>query len=286
MKRNRIKHRISVFIRYLLTTAIGIIMIYPLVWMFGATFKTNNEIFSSLLPFTKSPTFDGYKNALNNYGGEINLFRSMLNTYCFVLPKVLFTLFSCTVTAYGFSRFSFKGKKLLFALLIATLFIPQTVMNVPQFIMYNKLGWIDSPLYLPLVVPSMFAFDTYFVFMLVQFFRGIPKELDEASVIDGCNTFQTLLHIIVPVLKPALISCALFQFMWSSNDFTGPLLYVNTPSRYPASIFVKLSMDADTGFQWNRVLAVSFISVIPSIIIFFFAQNKFTDSITAGSIKE
>lgn len=286
MKKIRIKHSISMVFRYLAVILIGVVMIYPLLWMLGASFKTNNEIFSSILPFTSSPTIDGYKKAFNNYGGEVNLLRAMINTYCFVIPKVLFTLFSCTVTAYGFSRLRFRGRKVLFGLLIATLFIPQTVMNVPQFMMYNKLGWIDSPLYLPLIIPSLFAFDSYFVFMLVQFFRGIPGELDEAAAIDGCNTFQTLYHIIIPILRPALISCALFQLIWSTNDFIGPLLYVNTTSRYPASLFVKLSMDADSGFEWNRVLAVSLISVIPSVIIFFCAQKKFTDNIIAGSIKE
>lgn len=286
MKKKSIKRKLVTFLRYLTVIFIGIIMIYPLIWMLGASFKTNNKIFNSVVPFTLSPVLDGYKKAFDDYGGQINLLFAIINTYCFVVPKVLFTLFSCTITAYGFSRFIFKGKKILFGLLIATLFIPQTVMKVPQFIMYNKFGWIDSPLYLPLIVPSLFAYDSYFVFMLVQFFRGIPSELDEAASIDGCSTFQILFHIIMPLLKPALVSCALFQFIWSSNDFVGPLLYVNTPSRYPASMFVKLSMDADVGFEWNRVLAVSLISIIPSVVIFFCAQKNFTDNITAGGIKE
>ncbi len=121
--------------------------------------------------------------------------------------------------------------------------------------------------------------------MMVQFLRGIPRELDEAATIDGCNAIQTLVMVICPMLKPAIVSCALFQFMWSSNDFMGPLLYVKTPTRYPATIFVKLSMDADTGFEWNRVLAVSLISIIPSLIVFFCAQKNFVDGISAGSVK-
>ena len=168
---------------------------------------------------------------------------------------------------------------------MSTLFLPNVVLNVPQFIMYTKWGWVDSPLYLPLIVSTLFAQDTYFVFMLIQFMRNIPKELDEAAKIDGCNMFQTLWLVLVPVLKPAMTSVALFQFMWSNNDFMGPLLYVSTPKRYPAAIFVKMSMDADTGFSWNRILALSLISIIPSLVIFFLAQDQFIDGVTAGSVK-
>jgi oligogalacturonide transport system permease protein len=163
--------------------------------------------------------------------------------------------------------------------------LPQVVLNVPQFLMFTRLGWVDSPWYIPLILPTLFATETYFVFMLIQFMRSIPRELDEASRIDGCNSLQTLTKVIVPMLSPAMVSVALFQFMWSSNDFMGPLLYVNTPARYPATIYVKLSMDADTGFEWNRVLAVSLISIIPSLVVFFMAQSKFVDGISAGALK-
>jgi oligogalacturonide transport system permease protein len=209
----------------------------------------------------------------------------MFNTYSYVLPKVLFTVVSATITAYGFGRFKFKGRDFLFVVLMSTLFLPQVVLNVPQYILFNKFGWVDSSLYLPIIVPSIFATDTYFVFMLIQFLRNVPKELEEAAKIDGCNVIQTLWKIIVPMLKPAMVSCALFQFMWSSNDFMGPLLYVSTPAKYPAAIFVKLSMDADTGFDWNRVLATSLISIIPSLVVFFLAQNTFVEGISAGGVK-
>ncbi len=279
------KKYIATFLRYLVLIAVGTIMVYPLLWMVSATFKSNQEIFSGIGLFVKNPTLDGYRNAMKSYGGDIDLIKSMLNTYKFVIPHVIFTVISSTITAYGFGRFEFKGKKFLFAALMATLFLPQVVLNVPQYIMYNEFGWIDSKFYLPLIVPAMFATETYFVFMLVQFLRNVPKELDEAAKIDGCNAVQTLTKVIVPMLMPAIVSCALFKFMWASNDFMGPLLYVNTPSRYPATIFVKLSMDADTGFEWNRVLATSLISIIPSLVVFFLAQDSFVDGISAGGVK-
>ena len=181
------RQKVATVLKYVVLIAVGFVMVYPLIWMVGATFKTNNEIFSNLTPFTAHPTLDGYRNAMNDYGGQINLFKAMVNTYSYVLPTVFFTVISCTITAYGFGRFNFIGKNVLFAVLMATLFLPQVVMNVPQFILYNKFGWVDSPIYLPLIIPSLFAFDTYFVFMLIQFLRGIPRELDEAATIDGCN---------------------------------------------------------------------------------------------------
>lgn len=276
---------VNTIVRYVVLIVVGFIMIYPLIWMVGATFKTNNEIFSGIGFIPKNPTLDGYKKALKSYGGDIDIFKAMINTYSIVLPKVVFTIVSATITAYGFARFEFRGKKLLFAVLMSTLFLPQVVLNVPQFVLFNKFGWIDSPIYLALIVPTLFATDTYFVFMLIQFLRNIPKELEEAATIDGCGSVKTLWYVIVPMLKPSIVSCALFQFMWSSNDFMGPLLYVNTPARYPASIFVKMSMDADTGFEWNRVLAMSLISIIPSLIVFLLAQDQFIDGIAAGGVK-
>jgi oligogalacturonide transport system permease protein len=277
------KRQISTAIRYTMLIAVGFIMVYPLIWMVGATFKTNSEIFTSAWFWPKNPVMDGYDNAFVDYGGKINLIKSMLNTYKIVVPKVIFTVFSATITAYGFGRFEFKGKAIMFSLMISTLFLPQVVLNAPQYIMFNQWGWTNS--YLPLVIPSLFAGDTYFLFMLVQFLRGVPKELEEAAKIDGCSYVKTLWYVIVPMLKPSLVSVALFQFMWTTNDFMGPLIYVSDMPKYTNSIYLRMSMDGDVGFQWNRILAMSLISIIPSLIVFFCAQEAFIDGIAAGGVK-
>ena len=279
------KRVIGLVLRYVVLILVGLIMVYPLLWMVGATFKSNAEIFSGIGLFTSHPTLEGYKNAMSDYGGQINILKAMLNTFSYVIPKVIFKVISATITAYGFGRFQFKGKGILFAVLMSTLFLPQVVLNVPQFILFSKMGWVGSKLYLPIIVPTLFATDTYFVYMLYQFLRNVPRELDEAAKIDGCNPLQTLTKVIVPMLMPSIASCALFQFMWSTNDFMGPLLYVNTPARYPMAIFVKMSMDADSGVQWNRILALSLISIIPSLIVFFLAQNQFVEGISDGGVK-
>lgn len=279
-------HKIGRFFQYFVLILVGVIMIYPLVWMVGATFKSNAEIFAGIGFLTANPTLQGYIDAVTqNYGGDISIWRAFINTYSFVIPKVIFTVISSVIAAYGFSRFKFKGRDMLFGIMISTLFLPQVVLNVPQYLMYNSFGWINSPFYLPLWVPTLFATETYFVYQLVQFMRSIPHDLDEAAAIDGCSPVKILYKIIAPMLSPSLVACGLFQFMWSCNDYMGPLLYVQTPSKYPMSIFVKLSMDADSGFNWNRILALSLISIIPQLVVFFCAQDAFIDGISAGAVK-
>ena len=279
-------HKIGRFFQYFVLILVGVIMIYPLVWMVGATFKSNAEIFAGIGFLTANPTLQGYIDAVTqNYGGDISIWRAFINTYSFVIPKVIFTVISSVIAAYGFGRFKFKGRDMLFGIMISTLFLPQVVLNVPQYLMYNSFGWINSPFYLPLWVPTLFATETYFVYQLVQFMRSIPHDLDEAAAIDGCGPVKILYKIIAPMLSPSLVACGLFQFMWSCNDYMGPLLYVQTPSKYPMSIFVKLSMDADSGFNWNRILALSLISIIPQLVVFFCAQDAFIDGISAGAVK-
>ena len=279
-------HKIGRFFQYFVLILVGVIMIYPLVWMVGATFKSNAEIFAGIGFLTANPTLQGYIDAVTqNYGGDISIWRAFINTYSFVIPKVIFTVISSVIAAYGFSRFKFKGRDMLFGIMISTLFLPQVVLNVPQYLMYNSFGWVNSPIYLPLWVPTLFATETYFVYQLVQFMRSIPHDLDEAAAIDGCGPVKILYKIIAPMLSPSLVACGLFQFMWSCNDYMGPLLYVQTPSKYPMSIFVKLSMDADSGFNWNRILALSLISIIPQLVVFFCAQDAFIDGISAGAVK-
>ncbi len=281
MKAKRQKH----LLRYAVLAAGAFLMVYPLLWLVSATFRTNSEIFSQSGLIPLEPTLDGWRTAFAEYGGQIDLLRAMGNTYLYVLPKVLLTLISVTLTAYGFARFSFAGKKLWMLLLYSTLFLPQTVLYVPQFVLFERLGWVDSPFYLPLIVPAALAGETTLVIMLIRFFRGIPKVYDEAARLDGCHSFQVLWYVLLPMLRPVLITCGVLQLLWSVNDYMGPLLYIKTPARYPLSVFVKLSMDADSGFAWNRVLAVCCVAMLPQIIVYFIAQRRSEDAVVVGGIK-
>lgn len=272
-------------LRYGLLIAGAFVMIYPLLWLISATFRSNSEIFShsGLIPL--EPTLEGWRRAFAAYGGQIDLLRAMGNTYLYAVPKVLLTLISVTLTAYGFARFSFAGKKLWLMLLYSTLFLPQTVLYVPQFVLFDRLGWVDSPFYLPLIVPAALAGETALVVMLIRFFHSIPKVYDEAARLDGCHSLQVLWYVLLPMLRPVLMTCGVLQLLWSVNDYMGPLLYVKTPARYPLSVFVKLSMDADSGFAWNRVLAVCCVAMLPQILVYFLVQRRSEDTIAAGGIK-
>lgn len=281
-RRQRRRKAVGLGLRYLVLILTGVMMVYPLLWMLGSSLKaTNNEIFASISFIPQNPTFEGYKAVLNINGH--NFFKFMLNTYTIVLPKVFGAVISSVLTAYGFSRFRFIGNRAMFAVLLSTIFLPQVVLNIPQYLLFVRLGWVNS--YKPLVVPSFFASEPYFVFMLVQFMRTLPRDMEEAAEIDGCNSLQRLIYVIAPVIKPAIISVALFQFMWASNDFQGPLIYISSVNKYPASLGLRLVTDSESSIQWNKVLALSIVSILPTLIVFFLAQDQFVDGIAMGSLK-
>ena len=265
---------VNTIVRYVVLIVVGFIMIYPLIWMVGATFKTNNEIFSGIGFIPKNPTLDGYKNALKSYGGDIDIFKAMINTYSIVLPKVVFTIVSATITAYGFARFEFRGK----------LFLPQVVLNVPQFVLFNKFGWIDSPIYLALIVPTMFATDTYFVFMLIQFLRNIPKELEEAATIDGCGSFRLFFSIVIPLMRTILITVAVLNVMWIWNDYLLPSLIINKPGwqTLPLKTYLFFGQFAK---RWDLASAGLIMCIIPIIIFYLCCQKYIVKGITDGAIK-
>ena len=268
---------------HIIIFAIGIIMVYPLIWMVMSSFKETNTIFttaSSLIP--EHFVTDNYANGWKGFA-KISFSTFFKNSIFISVIATIGTIASSAVVAYGFARFKFRGKGILFSAMLLSMMLPAQVLMIPQYLWYQKLGWVGS--YKPLIIPYFFAIQGFFVYQISNFIDGIPRELDEAAKIDGCNIMQTLVLVLVPMLWPAMVSAGLFQFMWSSNDFMGPLLYVNSPARYPATLFVRMSMDADTGFAWNRVMAVSLISIIPSLVVFFLAQRQFMDGVTAGAVK-
>ena len=278
----RRKHQRSAVIRYAILTVVGLIMLYPLIWLVGASFKTNEEIFASPGFLPQNPTISGYVAGWQT-STPYTFGRFFWNTFLIIAPKVVFTVISCAAVAYGFARFQFPGKKILFASLIATLLLPNVVTRIPQYLLFSQFGWLDS--YLPLWVPSAFAGDAFFVFMLVQFLRSIPQDMEEAARVDGAKSWQVFLYIAVPMLTPALISVALFQFMWTLSDFLGPLIYLSSVEKFPVSLALKLSVDTAEAFEWNKILAMSVLSLAPAIIIFFMAQRYFIEGISAGGVK-
>ncbi|WP_417721791.1 carbohydrate ABC transporter permease [Salipiger sp.] len=274
--------RISMVIRYVILFGVGFLMLYPLIWLVGASFKTNSEIFANPGFIPQEPTTEGYVKGWQT-STPYTFGRFFLNSFLIILPKTIGTAISCTMVAYGFARFDFPLKKVLFTSVIAILLLPNVVTRIPQYILFRDLGWLDS--FLPLWVPSALAGDAFFVFMLVQFLRAIPDDMEQAARVDGCNSWQTLIFIVVPMLAPALISVCLFQFMWTMNDFLGPLIYISSVDKYPVSLALKLSIDTTEAFEWNRILAMSVLTITPALIVFFIAQKYFIEGISAGGIK-
>jgi len=274
---------ISIALRYVILTAVALVMLYPILWLVGASFKTNNEIFTSIsfiprrIDFT--PYIEGWKT-----GTEFTFATYFANTFKIVIPKIAFCLISSTLTAYGFARFDFRFKKILFSLLMATMFLPAVVTRIPLYLFWKQLGVLNT--YVPLIANTVFANEPFFVFMLIQFMRSIPKDLDEAAIIDGCSSFGVLTRILLPVLRPSLISCLIFQFIWSFNDFLGPLIYISSVRKYPVALALKMSIDASSGIvEWNQILAMSIIALLPALILFFAAQKYFVEGVASSGIK-
>ena len=281
---SKTKHYVNVFLRYFVLILVGLIMIYPLVWMVGATFKSNAEIFSSIGFIPKNPTLEGYKKAMESYGGAINVWKAMLNTFSYVIPKVVFTMISATVTAYGFGRFEFKGRGILFSVLMATLFLPQVVLNVPQFIMFSKMGWVDSKLYLPIIVPTLFATDTLFVFQLIQFLRNVPKELDEAAKIDGCGEISAFVRVILPLSYPIVFSVSLIMFLNTWSQFQIPLILASSMETKPMAIVISEFVTKDS-VEYGLIAAAGIVSLIPPALAAIIFRKYLISGMVNGSVK-
>lgn len=282
MKKTFKFHKSSQWVRFLVLCAMTVVMLYPLAWIVSASFKENTEIFNSmsLIPdnFSLDAFVEGWKGS-----GQYTFTTFYKNTFIIVVPSVIFTLISSTLAAYGFARFNFVFKKILFAIMIATLMLPETTLMIPRYMLFNEMGWLNS--YFPFWIPALFATKSFFIYMMIQFMRGIPRDLDEAAYIDGCNVWQTLTKIIAPLCAPALFSAGIFQFMWLWNDFLNQLLYINSVKLYPISLALKMSLDAQSAVNWNQIMAMSVVSMIPPIIVYFVGQKYLVEGTTTAGLK-
>jgi oligogalacturonide transport system permease protein len=274
--------RTQTLVRTTVLLCVAVLMLYPLLWLVGASFKSNAQIFSEVGFWPQSFDFSAYAKGWKT-STEYTFATYFANSFLITVPRIAVTVVSCVLVAYGFARFEFRGKKLLFSIMIGTMMLPLIVLRLPQYLMFKELGWLDT--YLPLILPSAFATDTFFVFMLVQFLRGIPRDMEEAAVIDGCNALQLLWHIIVPLLKPAIISVIVFQFIWTMNDFMGPLIYLASVENYPVSLALKMSIGATEEVEWANVIAISVVALVPSVAVFFMAQRHFIEGASSSGIK-
>ena len=275
------KKKIGKTVYHVLMIAVSFLMLYPLLWMIASSFKEESEIMvtaTSLIP--KNFTFDNYIKGWTGLGRYT--FKDFFqNSIVIALGRTIGVTISSTLVAYGFARIKFRGRKFWFALMIGSMCLPGMVLQIPQYLLFNKLGWVGT--FLPIIVPGFFG-GAYNIFMLMQFMKNVPREMDEAAMIDGCGRFRFFIHIMLPLIRPAVIMVAVLVFIAAWGDFHSALIYLNKPSTYPVAFALKLFTDEYTT-SYGPLLAMSTLSLLPIMVLFLFFQKSLIDGVSTSGIK-
>ncbi|MGX1828225.1 MULTISPECIES: carbohydrate ABC transporter permease [Paenibacillus] len=260
----------------------GLLMLYPVLWLILSSFKPNHLIFTSSSLIPTSFTLDHFVNGWKGLQG-VSFGRFFGNSALISVMSVLGNVISCSLAAYAFSRLKFKFKGLWFSIMLVTIMLPYHVTLVPQYILYNELHWINT--YFPLILPKWLAQDSFFILLMVQFIRGIPRELDESATIDGCGQSQIFFRIVVPLLVPALITTAIFTFIWSWDDFFSQMIYLSKIDLFTVQLGIRSLFDPSGQSDWGALLAMSTLSLLPVTIIFLVFQRYFLEGIATTGLK-
>ncbi|PJJ73027.1 multiple sugar transport system permease protein [Diaminobutyricimonas aerilata] len=268
-------------VRHTLLVCLLVVLLYPLLWMVAASFRPNNEIFNGLGLFTGNFTLDNY---VNGWGaGQLGFSQYFLNSFLVTALSIVGNLISCSLTAYAFARLEFPFKRTLFAILLGTMLLPYHVTLVPQYILFNELDWINT--YLPLVVPKFLGTEAFFIFLMVQFIRTLPRELDESARLDGAGHFGIFARIIMPLALPAIGTTAMFTFIASWNDFLGPLLYVNRADLQTVPLALQTFLDSTGENAFGELFAMSTLSLAPIVGFFIVSQRLLIEGIATTGMK-
>ncbi|WP_337101406.1 carbohydrate ABC transporter permease [Paenibacillus sp. YIM B09110] len=269
-------------IYHLFVAALALGMVYPVLWLLMSSFKESNLIFSTADSLIPQPwIWDNYKIGWVGIAGQ-SFGTFIMNSLKIVVISTIGAVLSSAFIAFGFARLNFVGKSFWFGIMMVTLMLPHDVVLVPQYILFAKIDWLNS--IKPIVVPQYFGIP-FFIFLLIQFIRTIPTELDEAATIDGCGKFRLFFRIILPLVVPALATAAIFSFYWRWEDLLGPVLYLNRPSLYPVSMGLKMFLDSDTVSNWGAMFAMSIVSLLPVLAIFFAFQKYIVEGISTSGLK-
>ncbi|KIR66491.1 sugar ABC transporter permease [Micromonospora sp. Rc5] len=271
-------------VRLLVLIAIVVVVLYPLFWMIGTSVKSQEEIVSNigLLPkeFTPGNYVDGWTNFDLSFG------RFFLNSAMVSLLTVVGNAVSCLLAAYAFARLRFRLRGMWFAIMIGTLLLPGHVLIVPQYILFRSLGLVGGEWpYLPLLIPQFLATEAFFVFLMVQFMRGIPRELDEAAKIDGASAFGIFRHVILPLSRPALVTTAIFSFIWTWNDFFRQLVFLSSLEDYTVPVALTLFIDSTSQSAVGPMFAMSVLSLLPVFLFFLAFQRMLVEGINTSGLK-
>lgn len=272
---------IGTMVRHALLIAASFLMLYPLLWMLASSFKPESIIFTDLSIVPPSFDFSNYRLGWNALQESFTIFfkNSLLIAILVVIGNVL----SCSITAYAFARLEFRGRRIWFVVMLGTLMLPYHVTLIPQYVLFLNLGWVDT--YLPLIVPKFLAADAFFIFLMVQFFRSIPRELDEAAVLDGCSPWRIYWKIMMPLSTPVLTTTAIFSFIWTWNDFLGPLVYLNDARNYTVPLALRSFMDTTGQSSFGQLFAMSVLAILPIFLFFLFFQRMIIEGVAHSGMK-
>ncbi|MGY4767085.1 carbohydrate ABC transporter permease [Kribbella sp. CWNU-51] len=259
----------------------ALVMLYPVIWMVVSSLRPGNEIFRDPGILVKDLQIENYRAGWHALTEPFT--RYLLNSAVVVLGAILGNLVSCSMAAYAFARLEFNGKKFWFAIMLLSIMLPIHVVIVPQYILFSQVGWINT--FLPLIVPKLLATDAFFVFLMVQFIRGIPRQLDEAARIDGCGKAGIFLRIILPLMVPALATTAIFTFIWTWNDFFSQLIYLTDPHMYTVPVALRGFVDSTSSSSWGSMFAMSVVSLVPVFLAFLLGQRFLIKGIATTGIK-
>lgn len=261
--------------------ALSLVMIYPLIWLVVSSLKPNSEIFSNLSIFTLDLSLEHY---IHGWDAQVLPFHHFLiNSAILVAGSIVGNLISCSLAAYAFAKLDFRGRNLMFAVMLGTILLPFHVVLVPQFMLFRELGWLNT--FLPLIVPKFLAVEAFFIFLMVQFVRSLPNELFEAARIDGAGHLRTFVQVTLPLMVPALATTTIFTFIWTWGDFFGPLIYLRTRDLFPVSLALMGFVDSQSSSNYGAMFAMSVVSLIPLVIAFMVGQKFLVKGFAKSGIK-
>ena len=261
--------RVRSVVKHVLLIAASVLMIYPLLWLIASSFRPNDLIFRTPGLWVNQLYIENYTKGWYALASPFGTY--IINSAIVVVGAIAGNLFACTLAAYAFARLRFRLKTLWFAIMLMTIMLPIHVVVVPQYIIFNKLGFVNT--FVPLILPKFLATDAFFVFLMVQFIRGIPRELDEAARIDGCGHWRIFTRVMLPLMGPAIATTAIFTFIWTWSDFFTPLIYLTDPIAYTVPVALRSFLDATAGSNWGALFAMSILSLIPLFLAFLFGQR-------------
>lgn len=259
-----------------------VVILYPVLWMIGTSFKPAQEIISAVSPWPSHWSVLNYKSGWHaNPGVTFGTF--FMNSLTVAVGAVVGNLISCSLTAYAFARLRFRFRGFFFAVVIVTILLPYHVLIVPQYAIFRYFGWVNT--FLPLIVPKFLATDAFFIFLMVQFMRGVPRELDEAARLDGCGPYRTYWYVVLPLVRPALITTAIFTFIWTWNDYFTQLIYLNSTSKFTVPVGLGLFIDQSGISNYGPMMAMSMLALVPVFLFFLAFQRFIVEGVATSGLK-